>query len=129
MTTKKSNLKYLKKMKQEFSAFEELFNLHMEKIKKEHNKILIQKMNELVSDISKNENIDEIYLREKYLKVKDDSVPVKSENKNMIIEPDLLSKIVINDNSYYFESKENGNVYDTTSSVVGNFKDGKIILN
>ena len=129
MTTKKSNLKYLKKMKQEFSAFEELFNLHMEKIKKEHNKILIQKMNELVSDISKNENIDEIYLREKYLNVKDDSVPVKSENKNMIIEADLLSKIIINDKSYYFESKENGNVYDTTSSVVGNFKDGKIILN
>lgn len=129
MTTKKSNLKYLKKMKQEFSAFEELFNLNMDKIKKEHNKVLIQKMNELISDISKNEDLDEIYLREKYLNVKDDTVPVKNESKSIIVEPDLLSKIIIDNTSYYFESKENGNVYDTTSTVVGHFKNGEVILN
>ena len=132
MATKKSTLKHLKKMKQEFSAFEELFNLHIEKIKKEHNKILIQKMNELISDISKNEDLDELYLREKYLNIKDNSETSKkdkNESKNIMIEPDLLTKIIIDNISYYFENKDNGNVYDTSSTIVGQYKNGEIILN
>ena len=71
MSNKKNNLKYAKKLKDEFSAFEQVFNSHIEKVKKEHNKVLLQKMSELISNIASNENLDEIYLREKYLNLKE----------------------------------------------------------
>ena len=52
-----------------------------------------------------------------------------NESKNIMIEPDLLSRIIIDNISYYFENKDNGNVYDTSSTIVGQYKNGEIILN
>ena len=38
-------------------------------------------MNELISDISKNEDLDELYLREKYLNIKDNSETSKKDKR------------------------------------------------
>jgi hypothetical protein len=126
MSNKKNNLKYAKKLKDEFSAFEQVFNSHIEKVKKEHNKVLLQKMSELISNISSNENLDEIYLREKYLNLKEiNEKKEKKVKKEETIEEDLLDQVLIDDIEYFYENKENGKIFDNTSSIVGKFVNGE----
>lgn len=129
MSSIKVNLKYLKKMKQEFSAFENVFNSHIEKIKKEHQKLLIQKMSELISDIANNENINEVYLREKYLDIKEKEIKVKKEKKENISNEDLLDHILIDDEQYFYENKENGNIFNSSSEIIGKYKSGEFLFN
>ena len=129
MSTKKINLKYAKKMKEEFSAFETVFNSHIEKIKKEHQKILIQKMNELISNIAKNENLNELELREKYLNIKEKYKKEKKEKKEIHVEESLLDHVVINEKNYFFENKENGKIFNENSEVTGSYKNGEFVFN
>ena len=51
-------------------------------------------------------------------------------NKNNIsVETDLLDKININDQDYYYEPKNNGIVYNKQNQPVGLFKNGTVIFN
>ena len=72
------------------------------------------KINKLLLDICKGENLDFNYLKEKYCK-----------NKNKNTDKIILEKIIYNDLTYYYENKENGNVYDNSSNVVG-YYNGKL---
>jgi len=127
MTTKKNNLKYVKKLKEEFSAFETLFSSQLEKIKKEHNKILIQKLSELVADIAKNEDLDEVYLREKYLNLKETSKKEEKKKKeNKLENYNLLDHIEIDGNTYFYQNENDGDVFNEDSVKVGVFNNGKI---
>lgn len=127
MTTKKNNLKYVKKLKEEFSAFETLFSSQLEKIKKEHNKILIQKLSELVADIAKNEDLDEVYLRDKYLNLKETSKKEEKKKKeNKLENYNLLDHIEIDGNTYFYQNENDGDVFNEDSVKVGVFNNGKI---
>lgn len=115
----KSNLKYLKKLKQETDGLNEVFSSYFDKIKKEHNKVLIQQMNELINKIAVGENLDENELREKYL---DDNIHIetkKTKKEKIVCNFDLLDIITIEGSKYYYENKDNGNIYDTKSNKVG----------
>lgn len=129
MTTKRINLKYAKKIKEEFSAFESVFNSHIEKIKKEHQKILILKMNELISNIAKNENLNELDLREKYLNIKEKHKKEEKEKKEIQVEETLLDHVIIDGKTYFFENKDNGKIFNENTEVTGSYKNGEFIFN
>ena len=117
----KSNLKYLKKLKQETDGINEILSGYFEKIKKEHNKILIQQMNELIKNIASGEKLDENELREKYLTTDINSETKKTKKNKFISDIELLDVITIDSTKYYYENKEDGNVYDTKSIKVGTY--------
>lgn len=82
---------------------------------------------EMISEISKGENLDESILRDKYLtkkkkKVKE-TVPLTEEK--------ILFHTNINDQDLWYENTENGTVYqkiDDNTEKVGTFLNGKIVL-
>jgi len=124
-----TKLKQVKKLKTEINAMSELFNNNLEKINKEHNKILLQSLSNLIHEICQGENIDEIYLREKYLDI---NKTTKQDNKkNTVVNKtdDLLDKVTINDTEYYFQNKENGLIYNDKSKVIGNYINKEFIFN
>lgn len=114
----KSKLKNIKKLKDEFSEFSGILN----KIQKEHEKILLEQKNELISNIAYGEGLDEISLREKYLKGVEKESTVKKEDKKSVVANDsLLDKVVLNNETYFYENKENGNIYNSSSEKVGTY--------
>ena len=123
-----TKLKQVKKLKTEISAMSELFNTNLEKINKEHNKILLQSLSNLIQDISQGENIDEIYLRERYLNI--NKTTKKEEKKNVTNNSeDLLDKVTINGTEYYYQNKENGLIYNNKSKVIGNYINEEFVFN
>jgi len=112
-------LKNVKKLKTEVSAMNELFTNSLDKINKEHNKILLQTISNLIQNISQGENIDEIYLREKYLDSTKTSKKVEKKKPVINKSEDLLDKVNINDKQYYYQNKENGIIYNNQSKKVG----------
>ena len=45
------------------------------------------------------------------------------------VEPHLLHKVIIENNVYYVENKENGDIYDIESNIVGKYINGALELN
>ena len=114
----KSKLKNVKKLKDEFSEVSNILN----KIQKEHEKILLEQKNELISNIAYGEGLDEIILREKYLKVAEKESSKKKEPVIAVVTNDsLLDKVILNDETYFYENKENGHIYNSSSDKVGTY--------
>ena len=124
----KNPKKGYKKLKTEINAMSELFNTNLDKINKEHNKILLQSLSNLIHDICQGENIDELYIREKYLDIEKTT---KQDEKKIVVNKtdDLLDKVTVNDKKYYYQNKENGLIYNDKSKVVGNYINKKFIFN
>ena len=74
-------------------------------------------------EICINEKLDFETIKDKYLK------PKELDKKIEEIEEDLLDKIIIDNNEYYYEQKEKGLVYDNKLNKVGIFENGTIKLN
>lgn len=121
----KSKLKYVKKAKDELTAINELFNTYLEKINKEHNNILLKEFSNMIHEIAIGENLDEEDLRNKYLKVKKSKKITKESNED----DQLLDKIIIDDNEYYYQNKENGFIFNSKSEKVGSFLNNELIFN
>lgn len=120
----KSKLRSIKKLKEEFDEFSNILN----KIQKEHEKQLLEQMNKLISEIALGENLEELQLREKYLS-NFKKRKTKKEPKNTVLSEDnLLDKIMLNDQVYYYENKEEGNIFDTESNKVGVYSKNQFIL-
>ena len=103
----------------------------IEKIKKEHQKLILLSNYNLISEISKGENLDEGVLVEKYMKkikksgsIKESSSTPKEELKEEL----LLNYMKFEGNDYYYEDRPDGDVYDNKSKKVGVFKLGNIKL-
>ena len=124
-------LKYSKKIKQTVNEFIENVTIDdpekgeklLETIDTFYSKINKEYMKELicmVDMIALGENLDANMLREKYLQIKKPDIP----------EPDdtsiILDKIIIDGMVYYCEQKEDGNVYNSSSIIVGT-KENNII--
>ena len=119
-------LKKLKKILEILDEYQSEIKNEIEKTKKEHQKIVLESNSKLISEIAKGENLDEISLVEKYLKKsKSKSKKLQLPNESEINE-ELLSHISIEGEDYFYQDKNNGNVYDSKSKKVGQFKCGSI---
>ena len=124
-------------------------NIYSDSINKEYAK----NINKLLEEIAKGENLDIKMLKSKYLKssskLKVESVEHKQDdeeqedteyndtqvecelqvdlnNKNdSEVDEIIFDKIIIDGTNYYYENKENGKIYDTSSNIVGIYQDKK----
>jgi hypothetical protein len=104
--------------------FDMLINQSLKKIKKEYAQILIDEKHKLLQKIADGENMDVNSLKTKYLKSKELDSNIKT---NLLVEnEELLDKITISDNIYYYENKEKGNVFDINNNIVGYYKNSSI---
>jgi len=102
---------------------------YKKKIKKEYQLLHLQRINDLITTIAEGEEIDVDYLKNKYLKEKE--IIINEEIINTVTEEteELLDKIIIENETYYYENKEKGKVYNTSNIEVGIYKNGSIIFN
>lgn len=112
----------------QFENIDILINEYKKKIKKEYQQLLIEEKNKLILKIAEGENININDLKKKYLKPKE--ISIEGEVKVTTIEDneELLDKILIEGDIYYYENKEKGKVFDIENTEVGIFKNGSILF-
>ena len=141
-------LKTTKKLQNEVKVFQEFINNYCNKINKEYAK----NMNKLIKNIAKGENLDVEMLKEKYLNTLNQEVEVKIEinkeheteiildteldneyvsqsNETKSCEEIIFDKVVIDGTNYYYENKDNGRIYDSSSKIVGIYKNNLFLIN
>lgn len=135
-------LKYTKKIQNEVKSFSQLIDNYCSKLNKEYAK----NVNKLLENIAKGENLNLEMLKEKYLnklsdtteetqievsEIKNDSNDNNDTENNDTnsYEEIIFDKIVINGSNYYYENKENGKIYNSSSNIVGVYKNKKFVLN
>jgi hypothetical protein len=101
---------------------------YKKKIKKEYQQLLIEEKNKLLLKIAEGEKLNINNLKNKYLKVKE-ITPIETQVPSTEENEDLLDKIVIEGDIYYYENKEKGKVFDINNIEVGTYKSGSILLN
>jgi hypothetical protein len=138
-------LLYSKKINNKSKEFIEMINIYCSKLNKEYAKNMLQ----LVFKIAKGENLNAQMLIDKY--ITNDETDIIEEEKESVEEPEnteeivveeeqlkvntdecdesFLDKIIINGECYYYQSVENGIVYNKESKQVGVYKNKKIIMN
>lgn len=105
---------------------DDTLNVHITNMYNEFNNKLIEEKNKLIEKISEGENIDVNYLKNKYLKSKELNKTERIETEEDIEE--LLDKVIIDNNTYYYENKENGKIFDSNFKEVGIFQNNKLSL-
>jgi len=105
-----------------------IISKYIKKIKKEYAQILIDEKNKLLLNIANGEKLDLNMLKNKYLKPKELIQDAKIYPSDIDNNEDLLDKITIDDQVYYFENKEKGKVFNEQNEEVGQYKNSNIIL-
>ena len=124
-------MKKLKRLKKALELVDECtkeIKAELEKVKREHQKIVLESNSKLISEIAKGEDLDEFKLIEKYLKkskVKNVETPAEESSESI---SELLNHTSLNGNDYYYEDKPNGKVFNIKGHKVGEFKCGQIKL-
>lgn len=113
----------------QFENTELLINEYKKKIKKEYQQILIEEKNKLLTKVAEGEKLNINDLKNKYLKPKEITMPEKILKQLIDNNEELLDKIIIEGEVYYYENKDNGKVFDIKNKEVGIFKNGSILLN
>ena len=108
--------------------FDILINQYLKKIKKEYSQILIDEKHKLINNIAEGENLDVNFLKTKYLKSKELNSVTSIKNSTLDENEDLLDKTIINDETFYFENKEKGKVFNSNYNHVGYYKNSNIIF-
>lgn len=128
-------LKYLKELHNDFvdniNCLNDKLQNDMKKIKKEYQQNVINEKIKLLMAICNGEGLDVEKIKSKYLTSKElnHNVTEYAVPENKITEENLLDKIEINGEEYYYEQKEKGSIYNMESEIVGVYKDGKFIFN
>ena len=129
-------LKYSNKIKQETVALSEIINTYVKKMNKDY----VNNMNKLVELIARGENLDVNQLKTKYLGMfkstpDNDNNEEVDETEDKVIEElpaDInevyLDKVIISDSEYWYEKKENGNIY-YNNIIVGCYKNNIFEIN
>ena len=100
---------------------------NIKEAKQEYQQNLIDEKNKLLITICQGEKLDLDEMKLKYLNQKEiNSINIERTNDDII--ENLLNKIRIDDQDYYYESQQDGKVFNISNEVVGIFKNGKIIL-
>jgi hypothetical protein len=98
---------------------------HLKKIKLDNKDLILHEKKKLLAEISKGENLNYKLLKKKYLSILPEN-NIESDSDN---ESPVLNKTIINDIDYYYENKENGNIYNMNTEIVGSFINKKFIIN
>ena len=110
-------------------GLDDMVNQYIKKIKKEYAQILIDEKNKLLIKIAEGENLDLNILKSKYLKAKElNNVLTPDYVIYSVNNEELLDKIVLNDNTYYYENKEKGKVYDVNYTEIGYYKNNDVFF-
>jgi hypothetical protein len=104
---------------------------NIKEIKQEYQQNIIDEKIKLLVTICNGEGLDFDKLKMKYLKSKElDYFDPNEPSKNTIlIDDNLLDKITLNNQDYYYESVNNGTVFDTNNEPVGVYKNGTVVFN
>jgi hypothetical protein len=113
----------------QFESIELIINDYKKKIKKEYQQLLIEEKNKLLLKVAEGEKLNVNNLKEKYLKAKEITTNEDITKQLVDKNEELLDKIIIEDQVYYYENKEKGKVFDIKNIEVGIFKNGSILLN
>ena len=98
----------------------------IKKIKKDYLIMLTEEKIKFLKNICENEDLDFNEMVTKYLTEKERKF-VKTQIIEIVNE-NLLDTININGTTYYYENKENGNIYNNVSKVIGNIKNGVPVM-
>jgi hypothetical protein len=104
---------------------------NLKEIKEEYQQNVTDEKIKLLVAICNDEGLDFNQMKIKYLKPKEllNLESGKTNKDNFLIDDNLLDKIKINDQDYYYEPVNNGTVYNTDNQPVGFYKNGSVILN
>jgi hypothetical protein len=108
------------------------FQVQLKKTKQEYQKNIIDEKIQLLINVCNGEGLDFDKIKTKYLKPKELSQITTNDTvieNAQIIEEDLLDKIEINGQEYYYEAKEKGVIYDIDLNQVGIYKNGEFCFN
>ena len=119
-------LKRAKKLLELIDDYTKDLKSEIEKIKKDHQKIVLESNSKLLSQIAKGENLDELSLIEKYLKKSKQKPIVETSSEVSEKSIDLLNHISLEGEDYFYEDKPNGKVFNNKSKKVGEYKCGQI---
>ena len=106
--------------------------VQLKKTKQEYQKNIIDEKIQLLINVCNGEGLDFDKIKTKYLKPKELSQITTNDTvieNAQIIEEDLLDKIEINGQEYYYEAKEKGVIYDIDLNQVGIYKNGEFCFN
>jgi hypothetical protein len=107
----------------------------------EHQKILLGEKLKLIEQICTDEKLDFELLKNKYLNITNDTTNITNDDNKIDILVEvkdsktieqtdiLLNLVIINKIKYYYEPKENGNIYNDTSQFVGKYINSKFNFN
>ena len=124
---KNINVTFTESINQLFTDLQE----NLKEIKLEYQDNVIDEKIKLLVAICNGEGLDLNEMKKKYLKPRElgnlelDDI----KQSNLSVEDNLLDKIKINDEDYYYESINNGTVYNTNYQPVGLYKNGSIVFN
>jgi hypothetical protein len=125
-----STKKYLKKINEESINYINNIDHIINKLNKEYEKELYEKLEYIVQLISEGENININILKDKYLYKIVNKKKSKNKTENIKLdETEILEKVDINGETYYYQNKDGGNIYNIKSIVVGNYNEGKWEIN
>ena len=113
-------LKFSKKIKEESNAFIELINNYCNKLNKEYRMRTKEALNQLLVEVALGEGLNPIELKEKYLETSNKVDEKKSSvNINTTESETLLDTTIINDETFYYENKDRGNIFNSKGDKVG----------
>lgn len=124
---KNINVTFTNSVNELFSELQE----NITSIKQEYHQNMIDEKIKLLVAICNGEGLDLTKMKTKYLKPKE-QVNLDQDGLNhcsFSIDDNLLDKIRINDEDYYYESVNNGTVYNINNQPVGLYKNGTVIFN
>ncbi len=98
----------------------------IKKIKKDYLIMLTEEKIKFLRNICENEDLDFNEMVIKYLTEKERKF-VKTQIIEIVNE-NLLDTINIDGTTYYYENKENGNIYNNVSKVIGSIKNGVPVM-
>ena len=102
--------------------------IQINNIKKEYQRKIFEERLQIITEIAQGEGIDELLLKNKYLYNK--KLKNHVEKKNIVNSETSLLNVLTHDNEdYYYEDKEGGNVFNTKSENVGLYIEGDIVFN
>ena len=93
----------------------------------EHNNRISEEKVNLLMKICEGEKLD-LNKFKKYLTPNDLKFIIEKPSNVIINNDNILNKIIIDKNEYYYEARENGNVYNNKSKLVGKYVNNKIIM-
>ena len=133
----KNNLKDLNSL---VTQFTKSHNALVDNIYKNYNNDIISNLEVIIENIANDYNLNSKDLQNKYVKEIKKNI---KKNKNLIDidtsessnddeqeedNSNILEKIDIDNNSYYFERKEGGSIFNKEVEKVGEYKNGQYLL-